>query len=93
MKRYNEKRQRKKDAEYLNKIKQQYITEIKGSYSKELSELFFRHGNYKWVKKVRSLFIEDARMIGIATQAIVEYFKENNGLIDYRTVQGYTNNY
>lgn len=93
MKRYNEKKQRERDAVYLNKIKEQYITEVNGRYSEELSNLFFKNGNYKWVKKARGLFIEDARMLGIATHAIVEYFKENGGLIDYRTVNGYTNNY
>lgn len=84
---------KERDAVYLNKIKEQYITEVNGRYSEELSNLFFKNGNYKWVKKARGLFIEDARMLGIATHAIVEYFKENGGLIDYRTVNGYTNNY
>jgi hypothetical protein len=83
------KQQRLEDYIYLNKIKRQYITEVMEDYSDELSNVFFKYGKCEWVRKARSKFSEDARMLGIPLQTIVNYFKSNEGLIDYRTIQYY----
>ena len=86
------KQQRLEDNIYLDKIKRQYITEIMGMYSEELSRVFFKCGKCEWVREARYMFSEDARMIGIPLQTIVNYFKTNEGKIDYRTIQYYENN-
>ena len=86
------KQQRLEDYIYLDKIKRQYITETMGSYSEQLSNVFFKYGKCEWVRGARYLFSEDARMVSIPLQTIVNYFKENEGKIDYRTIQYYENN-
>jgi len=86
------KQQRLEDYVYLDKIKKQYIIDTTGSYTKESSDIFFKYGKYEWVRQARFMFSEDARMVGIPLQTIVNYFKSNNGLIDYRTIPYYERN-
>jgi DNA-directed RNA polymerase subunit RPC12/RpoP len=86
------KQQRLEDYVYLDKIKKQYIVDTTGSYTEESSDIFFKHGKCEWVRQARLMFSEDARMVGIPLQTIVNYFKSNNGLIDYRTIQYYERN-
>jgi len=86
------KQQRLEDCVYLDKIKKQYIVDTTGSYTEESSDIFFKHGKCEWVRQARLMFSEDARMVGIPLQTIVNYFKSNNGLIDYRTIQYYERN-
>jgi hypothetical protein len=87
------KEQREEDCIYLDRIKQQYITEVMGMYSDSLSEMFFKCGKCEWVRETRYKFSEDARMLGIPLQTIVYYFKKNGGNIDYRTINSYANDY
>jgi sarcosine oxidase delta subunit len=83
------KEQRLEDYVYLDKIKKQYIAETMGSYTESLSNIFFKCGKCEWVREARFMFSEDARMLGIPLQTIVNYFKDNGGKIDYRTIQYY----
>lgn len=79
------------DFEYMNKLSAQKIKQQKKKFNQSLFEEFILRGKLDWVVKARSIFVEEAYMLGISIITICKYFTHHGGKIDKRTVQSYIN--
>jgi hypothetical protein len=85
------KQQLLEDIEYLDKLSKQKIRQVKKKFNQELFNEFINEGQFAWVIKARSIFVEEAYMLDISVNTISKYFKHHGGRIDERTVKTYIN--
>ncbi len=81
------------EFKYLHKVRKKYMLRVKRRHNDALVDEFFKYGKRTWIAKTRSMFIQEATMIGIRPTTIINFFKENKGTINYRTIIAYKNNY
>ena len=79
------------DFEYLDKLAKQKIRQNKKKFNQDLFNEFINEGQFAWVIKARSIFVEEAFMLDISVLTICKYFKYHGGKIDERTVKLYIN--
>lgn len=86
-------RNQEKDFKYLHKVRKKYILRVKRRHNDALVDEFFKYGKRTWIIKARSMFIQEVTMLGIPYTTIIEFFKQNGGTINFRTIKVYINSY
>lgn len=81
------------EFEYLHKVRKKYMLRVKRRHNDALVDEFFKYGRRTWIKKSRSMFIQEVTMIGISYATIINFFKANGGEINCRTIEKYKNSY
>ena len=81
------------EFEYLHKVRKKYMLRVKRKHNDTLVDEFFKYGRRTWIVKARAMFIQEVTMIGIRPKTIINFFKDNGGTINYRTIIAYKNKY
>jgi hypothetical protein len=79
------------DFEYLDSLTRQKVKQSQKKVNIALIDNFIKDGKVRWVVKARSIFVQEAYMLGISLNTICKYFKNRGGKLDIRTAKAYIN--